>query len=77
MNTPRPALPEPTLAAWSRTARPIRLPSPSTPSPRRTPAGVPAAEADDGDHVDDLMFGCSAAVLMAMPLILAAASLVG
>ena len=74
MNASRPALPEPTLAAWSRTARPVRLPS-SIVRPGHTGVDVPTPDVDATDRVDDLMFGCSAAALMAMPWLLVAAAL--
>ena len=80
MNASRPALPELSLAAWSRTARPVRLASiAATPARRADPddRASERVEAGETDQVDDLLFGCSAAVLMAMPLIIATAALIG
>ncbi len=77
MNASRPALPEPSLAAWSRTARPVRLSSSIASRLPRLDFDVPARDIADTDQVDDLMFGFSAAALMAVPLVLAAATLVG
>lgn len=77
MNASRPALPEPSLAAWSRTARPVRAVATAAPLSHlaRTDAGT--TDHRNTDQLDDLLFGCSAAVLMAMPLIIATATLVG
>ena len=76
MNASRPALPEMSLAAWARTAHPVRL-APVAPSTARASAEARYVEDDDTEQVDDVLFGCSAAVLLAMPLILATAMLVG
>ena len=67
---------KPTLATWSRTARPvvIGMHADRRPSTTRREAGVPALR--DTDRIDDLMFA-GATALMAMPWLLVAAALIG